>query len=441
MVYTRSILSIKKIERLNEKVVITFETYGDISRYFVENVFIAEYSVTISSVPDQIILIPFLSTVLPICWATKTEVYVPIIDETYAISIKAISEVLQLFYPDMHFCSKVYPKTTAKSFYPNECKTSKAMMLFSGGVDSLATYMRHKDEQPVLVCIHGADIGYYNMADWQVALKNAQSFAHVTGCKLETVRSNFKQIISFVMLIGFREKIHGDWWSYVMHAFAMLGLCAPLTFVEGTETLYIAASYTYGSLLPFGSHPLLDNKVKWGPLAVFHDGLELNREEKLMLIGDYSKRRSIDIFIRSCFDKTSEGANCSRCEKCSRTIVGLELAGYNPENFGFKLCPDTFHTIKRKLETHEWYFNEGMCHTWKNLQRYSLRNMNLPHKEASVLIKWLVDANIECLKSGVKLPQMLSNIILPVLNALPVTQSKVACSFIKKIARLFYISV
>jgi len=334
----------------------------------------------------------------------------------------------------------LYPKTTVKTASKKH-RASKSMMLFSGGVDSLATYIRHQNEQPVLVCIHGADIGYYNATDWQVALKTAQSFANFTGCKLKPVRSNFKHMLSFVMLSSFREKIHGDWWTKVMYGFAMLGLCAPLTFVEGTEDLYIASSYSADFLIPCASHPLLDSKIKWGKVAVSLDGLELNREEKLMLIGDYSNRHAVDVFIRSCFDKASDGANCSHCEKCSRTIVGLELAGYNPEKFGFKVNSETFRTIKEKLENREWYFKESACYFWKNLRTYSSKNMNLPHKEASVLINWLTDADIEDSRTSVKLQEIVSDLVLPVLNELPVTQSKVACQLVTKVARLFSIAV
>ena len=92
------------------------------------------------------------------------------------------------------------------------------------------------------------------------------------------------------------------------------------------ERLYIASSFHYRDLFPWGSHPLLDPLWSSDMLEFIHHGCEARRIEKVEFIAGFDAALNN---LRVCHLKGSnEGAyNCSRCSKCVRTMLSLEVAG------------------------------------------------------------------------------------------------------------------
>lgn len=190
--------------------------------------------------------------------------------------------------------------------------------------------------------------------------------------------------------------VTGSWWGGVKHGLALLGLCAPITYTEEINKLYIASSFTKLFSYPWGSHPDIDNNVKWAGTKAEHDGYELSRQDKIEVIADYIRKEYPDLYIRSCW-ASDKGLNCSKCEKCSRTITGLELAGSDPNNHGYIVNADTFKVIKKKLLS-GWPIGEDEEYMWQDLQSHCDLDKDFPHLEAKKLATWLLDINIEELK-------------------------------------------
>jgi hypothetical protein len=222
------------------------------------------------------------------------------------------------------------------------------------------------------------------------------------------------------MLSSYRADINGDWWTRIMHGLALLGLCAPLTHTDKIGKLYIAASWYEEFQRPWGSHPEIDNKVRWTGTTVTHDGYELSRQEKIEIIAQYIMKNDPQLRIRSCLDP-HKGENCSRCEKCSRTIIGLELAGINPNEHGFTVETDTFLSIKSNLLGGEWDFDDGEKYVWGDLRKHANHNRNLPHPQAALLVNWLLDVNSKDIKSRQRRRtiSMLWKMLAPLLKYIP----------------------
>jgi len=374
---------------------VQFKCSGELRKFFKENVFFAEYDTSIEDVPDAILVIPFLATVCPVAWACKADVCIETVDENFLHALGEVKKTFQKFYPEVGFSGNIHADNIVT---PDVGVRSKSMMLFSGGVDSLATYIRHRTENPVLVFVHGADIEFTNQEVWNIVVETSQEFADQTGSKLRTIQTNFRSILHELMLaIYYDKKIHTYWFGGVMHGLALLGLCAPLTYIDKIGKLYLASTYTKEFPEPWGSHPDIDNNVKWTGTTAIHDGYELSRQEKLIAIADYIKASKHKFVIRCCWE-AEKNANCSRCEKCSRTILGLELAGVDPNEYGYDVNANTFPAMKKKIEQSQMYYLDGEQFLWEDIQRHARSDQDIPHSEAKDLINWLVTVDLSAHK-------------------------------------------
>lgn len=88
----------------------------------------------------------------------------------------------------------------------------------------------------------------------------------------------------------------------------------------GFPRVYIPGAYSYGQLIPLGSHPLTDPLWSNGSVAIVHDGAEVQRVDKVVKI---ARNRDALANLRVCF--TDMNVNCGRCSKCLRTMIPLAL--------------------------------------------------------------------------------------------------------------------
>jgi hypothetical protein len=410
-------LTVRNIEASKNVLHIDFECKGQIRKFFSKNKFYVEYNTSIEGTPEAILVIPFLATVCPVAWAVGAEVHVQAVDKIFADSLENIKQVFQRFYPRMKFSGRICSKNFVEPHFDSH---PRSMALFSGGVDAMATYIRHQTENPIIVSIHGADIDLVNTEAWSVAIEYVTAFSRRTGAELIVIRSNFRSILDKLMLSSYSEDIGGDWWTRIMHGLALLGLCAPLTHTYKIGKLYIAASYNKEFRKPWGSLPEIDNKVRWSGSSVIHDGYELSRQEKIEIIAQYMRDNDHKLHIRSCLDPR-KGENCNRCEKCSRTIVGLELSAIDPSEHGFNVETDTFLSMRRNLLGGKWSFGDDEMYMWTDLKKHANFNKSLPHPQATLFANWLLSVNLNNIKSKRKrrTTALLWKIIAPVLKFTP----------------------
>jgi len=390
-------LIIKSVRASGQRLTVDFRCQGQIGKFFREKKFYADYNTIIQDIPEEILVIPFLAAVLPIVWASHAVVYANTVDQTFLRSMEEYKKALQRMYPKLSLRGRLVAKQCPKRTFGSQ---SKNMMLFSGGVDALATFLRHKKEELTLVFVHGSDIEPDNDIGWAGAIGPIIEFARDNRSPLRTVRSNCMRIIDFLIIRAYEDCIEkGHWWGNVAHGLALIGLCAPLAYVERTGKLYIASSYTSDFSGGWGSHPTLDTAVKWAGTEVIHDGYELSRQDKLFAISNYVKTHAAKVKIRACLS-SKVGGNCGRCEKCSRTILGLELAGLDPNKYGFSLEPDTFLNIKQNLLNGGWQFGDDQIFMWSDIKHFAYLKNNVIHPEARSLIRWIENVDVPSLRTA-----------------------------------------
>ena len=397
-------LTVTGINVADNKLIVRFSCKGQINKFFEKNTFIVEYSTSIEGTPESILVIPFLASVCPIAWANQADVYVEIVDEMFLGSLVHVQKTLQKFYPQMGFSGRVFAKKVVASRVGVQ---ANSMLLFSGGVDSLATFVRHQAEKPILVSVHGVDMEFDDREAWDRFTGHLQEFSDTTGSAYRTIRYGFLKTVDWCLFHQYFLKISGrDWWERVMQGPALLGLCAPLTYVDKVGKLYIAATFPLNFQPPHGSHPEIDNYVRWSGTRAIHDGLELSRQEKINFFADYLKNKNPNLYIHACLKARSD-RNCGLCEKCARTILGLELGGIDPNEHGFAVDDRTFSRIKSNLTNGAWTIEENQEFMWVDLQAHASRDVDLPHPGARVLIDWLLATDVEALRSPPPKPSRL----------------------------------
>lgn len=306
-----------------------YSAHGEARLYFdASQPFQASYDVDVADVPASIALIPLLANVAPIAWFAGFDIVVPELDRGYYNALLEVRGELARQYPQL---SSSASEIRVGRIIDNQISGERSAALFSGGVDAFATLYRHLDELPVLITIRGADIEMSDQRQWDDVLEFNTTTAVLAGLEKRYLCANMRTFYTYhvdLLLEGL------GWWGMVQHGLAMLSLVAPLSYRLGLRRLYIASSYSvHMESQPWGSLPTLDERISWGGVEVVHDGWELRRQDKVDLIVEMTARRGIQTPLRVCYSEFKDGLNCSTCEKCLRTSLGIILSGGDPRAF------------------------------------------------------------------------------------------------------------
>lgn len=365
----------------NNKVVFKLDYSKNLKEYFLTDTFFFEYDskIDINNVDESILIIPILSTIIPIAWAVGADVYADKVDKTYLKSLIVTKDVFRNFYPQFSFSTDIHVKNIVSNEFGNE----GAGLLFSGGIDSLTSYIRHKEKRPELISVWGADIPYYEKKFWKKVKMHIVNFANHEKLNIHFIKTNMKDINELLLTQKFKVK----WWQEVSHGLNLLGLCAPLT-TEKIGTIYIASSGRGTK----DAVTLVDNNVSWADVKAVHDGYELSRMEKTKYIKKYPECLP---YLRVCCSSTSN-YNCGRCEKCLRTITALVLEEMDPENCDFKveINRKLFQYLKDCLIKGRFHLGENQIFIWKDIQKHIPEQINQDMYGSKEFFEWFKEFDL-----------------------------------------------
>ncbi len=132
-------------------------------------------------------------------WANRADIYVPSIDQTFLAALKKNKAVFQKYYPKIQFRGNIIPeKTVNTQSQKNENK--KTMMLFSGGIDSMSTFVSHHKEKPIVASVFGADITLDKQEEWATKTKDFKKFTAKNKAEFRVIQSNFYDMLNKIML-------------------------------------------------------------------------------------------------------------------------------------------------------------------------------------------------------------------------------------------------
>lgn len=341
------------------KVIYDYSVHDTIKKYFSkEHLLYAKYNVDVSQVPLSILIIPFLSNVLPISWFANFDIEVPELDDDFYNAVIKVKAEFQKQFSDYELLGNLH----SQKLVSNHIEGNKTAMLFSGGVDAYATYIRTHEQTPDLITILGADIEIKDESQWKSFTSFIENESLLKENKKEYIETNVREFYTYQVELLLKDI---GWWGKVQHGLSLIGSIAPISYLNSYKNIYIASSYTKEIDIAWGSTPQIDEKISWAGIQVHHDGYELKRQDKVDLITAFSKNTNTKFKLRVCFSELRNEFNCSNCEKCYRTILGIVLNGENPNNYGFKVDETLYKKMFEVLKMGN--ASKGMQYFWWEL--------------------------------------------------------------------------
>ncbi len=383
-------LVINKIIKHGGTIIVEFTASGRWNDFLDSNRLTNEYNENVENVPDSIAVIPVICNILPIAWVYNLTIEVPEIDKIFFDSIPRILDGYKKMYPNFSFSGGI----KASRILSNSYDVKRNAVLFSGGVDATTTTYRHLDELSDLITIFGSDIELSDEEGIENANLLNDSFSKKHGLHYEKVYSTFRSFINENNLQN-TELVKGhSWWHDFQHGVGLLGLVAPLSYIRGYGTIFIASSYHKKQKGKYvcASDPLIDNKLKYGNTVTNHDGYELTRQDKIEFICKYAKKHNLKPYLRVCWISDG-GKNCCHCEKCRRTYLGILAAKFDPKDFGLDFTPSQQRRAISWCRRHFKYnFSHDTIPYYQSIQDGFIKNYS--EEEVPKALKWILSIKI-----------------------------------------------
>ncbi len=334
--------------------------------FFCSREFVVRYDESIVDCPRSLYSIPVLSTVLPIAWAESVDVHVDCIDRRFQRAITDIRVGYARLFGEAVFGGRsgLIAQEVQET---NPDPVDGLGLLFSGGVDSIAALLRHRDELRSLFTVHGADVQFGNERGFQKVIDRNRQIATEFDANISAIQSNFRDCLNTRNLnLYYHNRINRFWWPGVQHGIALPGLCAPLVHERSLRTLCMASSYSSDPDYPT-LQPYITNNLCFGGTRTELVLGDSTRQQRINTILDWVDHDGSNVFIRSCYHDDS-GANCNECEKCYRTILGIAVAGGNPEAHGYRYDTGVLQSIRSGFEMGEIILSPAVCEDWEHIQ-------------------------------------------------------------------------
>lgn len=186
------------------------------------------------------------------------------------------------------------------------------LLFFSGGVDSMFTFLKRWDEIEQVAYIKSFDFPVAD-ADFRTAQARNSSFVRDRGRSIVPIETNANDF-------GYHHNLS-------VHLF-FGSLLASVAHLLGYRRALISAPTSYGKLAPLGSHPLTDPLWSSEAVEIVHEGAEARRIDKIVrLAQDPEALAHLQVCARGI------ARNCGECHKCVRTMTPLAVLGVSTPAF------------------------------------------------------------------------------------------------------------
>ena len=355
------------LEVTGNKLTIKIDYSENIKKYFLTDYAYVEYDQDMTNIGKSILYIPIVSNIITMAWAVGADIYVEELDKTFMGSLSKIKTVYEKWYPQFSFSTNLYVENVISNHFNGEGYG----LLFSGGVDSLTSYIRHKNKNPDL----------FMTWDMAISEKDSKIFSKQQWKNVRLIKTNMNQVLN-QKLLQIDYKV-GQWFEHIDHALCLLGFCAPLT-IKRIRTVFIASSHTEDYNVPWGSHPSIDNNIAWADVRIIHDGYELSRQDKIKYLAKYPEYLS-NLMVCN-FHKNY---NCTLCEKCMRTITALILEGIDPGDCNFNLDNKKILLyIKDCWVKGRFEDEENSMFMWTDIQKHIPEQLNNDIYDSKEFFEW-----------------------------------------------------
>lgn len=236
-----------------------FEVSDSITALFNTKTLWVDFGEDVSRVSSSILTIPFVSIMLPVVWLAGARLWVKNLDRTFYRSLVRLKMAYQDLYSLPHLGGMVIPC----NLHDDSTITWQegGALLFSGGVDAHASFLRNDEKISDLINIQG----WYH--DKEETIKAADRdrididrFAHEHSKRFHFVKSNFAQLINEQSFSPYSKAMRDSLWHGMQHSMAFISISIPLAYKWRIATIYIASSFTIGDERVCASYPTTDTE-------------------------------------------------------------------------------------------------------------------------------------------------------------------------------------
>lgn len=260
-------------------------------------------------------------------------------------------EICKTFYDNLLKLKKYYETLNIGTIYFNiECKISETQNIFhkrgklstfTGGVDSFYTLLTNLHKIDTLLYCINYDIQESKQKLLEQQLKTVRGVAQKLGKKVILCRTNQRNVLEWGnigYLTDIKKKYNNDLWGYFLHGVCLFSNAYNLS-SEYNEIFIPSNDIDYRYRL-WGTSFEADHLYGSSFLDICHDGQEY-RCGKVKKLIDLNRRIVFD-YLKVCFSNTNQLYNCSKCEKCNRTLIIIysinpdylkELKTFNTQSF------------------------------------------------------------------------------------------------------------
>lgn len=270
--------------------------------------------------------------------------------------LKTVMAIMQMWSPGR--LRPLVIEAESRTTYGFAGNQRHAGTYLSGGMDSLAALRLNKlnyapgHPGAIKDCLllHGFDIGGVvkrgmKFHVFERAKKAMAAVAKDAGVNLIPVYTNIRHLCDEREL--WLDRFFGAVLAAVGHAFA-----------SRFDLLHLASSFDLPNLVPCGSHPLLDPQFSSYELRFRHRDVEMNRIEKINIVAGWEAAFQN---FRVCLANVPDRLNCGRCEKCVRTMLGLEALGLLDKTRAFtenEVQPEMLSAFKINIRHRPPFYEE-----------------------------------------------------------------------------------
>ena len=334
-----------KIDLINSVTVHKNELHISINKEFKKKYltsdFFAEYDddVDLTELDYSIQIMPFIMNVVSIVWISGKDYYIESMDEELYYSLEKVKQVFKRMYKKTSWKGRLIPRNLVKNTYKHPYDSTRMALLFSGGLDSTASSLYHKDKKQLLVTVWGHwDLPLHDKKLWKIRRNQLTDFAKEYGHESSFIKSNYYSFLNRTVLDRISHEI-SSWRIFTVEGIGWAGLVAPLMLLKGYSVLRHASTVTWDFDYPAAANPFVDDNIKFSGVQLMHDLFDMNRLEKCEFIADTCKKEKLENpMLRVCEEKIV--GNCCKCQKCVRTILELIVIGEKPEAYGFDISTE-----------------------------------------------------------------------------------------------------
>jgi hypothetical protein len=355
----RFIRLFKPVKKKKDTLLYYLDYSKNLQEYLFSNHFYVKYEKNVNLLENGVLNIPGISCLFTFALITGTDLFVEELDELYYYSLKEFEKILIKIFPDLSFTGRLIVNKLVQINQKNQ----NSAVMFSGGVDSTHLYTKMRRIKPELYTIIGGTIPVTNKNLIHKFKANIEYFSERERVNVNFIETNIGKVLNEGLLTAryganFPQP-DPTWWGKVNHGIVQLSVCAPLTFMDEVNSIYMATS---SALYPDGAHPVILKNIFWNGTQVFPDIDNNKRFDKIKKVYESYSRHdpSLPKFqVCNYSPANSNLLNCGSCDKCLSTIVSLMVLGLDPRRNGFPIIKNIYkrlqkHVVPKTNAPHQW---------------------------------------------------------------------------------------